>query len=239
MLANRYHVARERLKVILTPIDVTAFRPLARATACHAVGLDPARRYLLFVGRLDDQVKRVSALIRAFAALAHEHPHADLLIAGEGPDGEKLRKLAAELAPGRVRFLGWKSGAGALAPLYNVAECMVLPSLSEGFPAVVGEAMACGTPVLASRVGGVTELVIEGQTGWLIPPGDDEALLARLSFILAHPGVVASTRPQARAMAERRVSTAAVAPALKDCFFNRQPGPGGQTFTAEGLGGIK
>ena len=219
MLANLYHVPRERLKIILTPIDTDAFRPLDRTTACHTTGLDPARRYLLFVGRLDDQVKRVSALIRAFAALAPENLDADLLIAGEGPDGEEMRRLAAELAPDRIRFLGWKSGANNLAPLYNVAECLVLPSLSEGFPTVVAESMACSTPVVASRVGGVPELVVEDQTGWLIPPGDDEALIACLSFVLACPEIIASIRPQVRAMAESLVSPAAVAPALRECFL--------------------
>jgi glycosyltransferase involved in cell wall biosynthesis len=94
----------------------------------------------------------------------------------------------------------------------------VLPSWREGFPKVVGEAMACGTPVLASHVGGVGELVVEGQTGWLIPPGDDGALAAGLVFVLAHPHVVACMRPQARAMAEARLSPLVVATALRQCF---------------------
>jgi glycosyltransferase involved in cell wall biosynthesis len=153
MLASRYRVPSERLMVILTPIDTTTFQPIARLVACQVAGLDAARRYLLFVGRLDDSVKRVSAFIQAFAPLAAEYQDTDLLIVGEGNDGPKLRRLAAELAPGRVRFQGWVSGAEALAPLYNAAECLVLPSWSEGFPTVVGEAMACGTPILASHVG--------------------------------------------------------------------------------------
>jgi glycosyltransferase involved in cell wall biosynthesis len=199
-------------------IDTTAFQPMARSVACHIVGLDAARRYLLFVGRLDDSVKRVSALIQAFAALAVEYRDVDLLVVGEGNDGPKLRCLAAELAPSRVRFQGWVSGAKALAPLYNAAECLVLPSWREGFPSVVGEAMACGTPILASHVGGVSEVVVEGQTGWLIPPGNDRALAAGLSFILTRPEVVASMRPQARAMAEACVSPAVIAAALRQCF---------------------
>jgi glycosyltransferase involved in cell wall biosynthesis len=218
MLARRYRVRPERLALVLTPIDTAAFRPLERAAACRAAGLDAGRRYLLFVGRLDDPVKRVSALVRAFAGLAAAHPDADLLIGGDGPDGKGVRRLAAELAPGRVHFLGWVTGAEALAPLYNAAECLVLPSRSEGFPAVVGEAMACGTPVLASRVGGVPELVVEGETGWLIPPGDDAALAAGLARVLARPGDAAALRPRARALAEERVSPAAVAAALRGYF---------------------
>lgn len=221
MLASRYKVPRERLVMILTPIDTTIFRPLDRTAACRAAHLDPARRYLLFVGRLEDEVKRVSVIIRAFAGLAVEHQDVDLLIVGDGTDGQKIRCLAAECAPGRVRFLGWVSGAVTKAQLYNAAECLVLASPREGFPTVVGEAMACGTPVLSSRVGGVGELVIEGQTGWLFGPGDDEALAAGLSFVVTHPAVAASMRPQARSMAERRVSPAAVAAALRRCFFKK------------------
>src|SRR5262249_3869086 len=81
MLARRYRVARERLRLILPPIDTACFRPGDRFAACRAAGLDPARRYLLFVGRLDDRVKRVSALIRVFGTLAAAHTDADLVIA--------------------------------------------------------------------------------------------------------------------------------------------------------------
>lgn len=218
MLATSFLVPRERIGVILTPINTTDYRPLDRIAACCAAGLDPDRRYLLFVGRLDDRVKRVSAIIRTFATLAARHPDTDLLIVGEGNDGERLRKLSAKLGSDRIRFLGWLSGAGALAPLYSAAECLLLPSMSEGFPTVIGEAMACGTPVLASRVGGVGELVVEGQTGWLLPPGDDEALAAGLSFLLAHPEVVAAIRPRARSAAESRVSPTVVGALLRECF---------------------
>jgi glycosyltransferase involved in cell wall biosynthesis len=204
--------------LILTPIDTQAFRPLDRQQACRAAGLDPARRYLLFVGRLDDGVKRVSALIHSFAPLALEHQDVDLLIAGDGSDGKKLQALAEESAPGRIHFMGWLSGATTLAPLYNAAECLILPSWREGFPAVVGEAMSCGLPVLASHVGGVGELVVEGQTGWLVPPGDDQTLATALSLVLKRPDLAACMRPQARAMAEARVSLSVVATALRQCF---------------------
>ncbi|MBA3341756.1 MAG: glycosyltransferase family 4 protein [Gemmatimonadaceae bacterium] len=218
MLMTRYAVPAERVALILTPIDTTGFRPTNRVSACRLADLDPARRYLLFVGRLVDEVKRVSALIRAFAPLMVRHPDADLLIVGEGPDGERLRQLGAELAPGRVRFLGWRSGIEVLTALYNAAECLLLPSRREGFPTVVGEAMACGTPVLASQVGGVAELVVEGETGWLVPAGDDNALASRLSFVLDHRDAVAAMRPRARSMAETRVSREMVAQALAQCF---------------------
>ena len=176
------------------------------------------RRYLLYIGRLDDNVKQVSALIRAFATVAAEHRDVDLLIAGDGSDREKLQRLAAEYVPDRIRFLGWISKVELKSQLYNVAECLVLPSRREGFPTVVGEAMSCGTPVLASRVGGVSELVFQDQTGWLIPPDNDEALVACLAFVLAHPEVVVGMRPRVRNLAQSRVSRSVAAAELRKCF---------------------
>jgi glycosyltransferase involved in cell wall biosynthesis len=218
LLVRRYRVARERAHVLLPPIDLDAFAPQEKQEACVSAGLDPSRRHVLLVARLDDRVKNVSVLIRAFARAAGEHADADLVIAGDGPDAAELKRVAERYAPGRVSFLGWVSGAPALAALYGAAECLVLPSKSEGFPNVVAEAMACGTPVLASSVGGIAELVAEGETGWLVPPGDEDALAARLSFVLAQPEEIASMRVRARQAAERRVSPRVVAETLRRAF---------------------
>ncbi len=217
MLAQRYRVPRERLSVILTPVDTDVFRPVDRLKARQAVGLESSRRYLLFAGRLADSVKRVSALIRAFASVVQDHPDVDFLIAGTGPDEEKLRQLAQKLAPDRVRFLGWITLEQK--PLfYNLAECLLLASRSEGFPNVVGEAMACGTPVVASDVGGIRELVVDGHTGWLFEPGDDAGLLQALNRVLNRPEQAAEMRLNARKAAEDRISPLAVAAKLKGCF---------------------
>jgi phosphatidylinositol alpha-1,6-mannosyltransferase len=164
-------------------------------------------------------VKRVSALLRGFAALASEHADADLLVAGDGPDrGALLRLAAAWGIAGRVRFTGWVGDGLAKSQLYNAAECLVLPSRSEGFPAVVGEAAACGTPAVAARVGGVPEIVVHGETGWLFQPGDDAALRERLAFALAHPPALARIRPAARRIAEERLSLAAATRVLRRVF---------------------
>ena len=217
-LVTVFGVPPERVRVVLTPIDTGCFRPLDRLESCLRPGLDPFRRYVLFVGRLSDREKRVGALLRAFAKVMSRSPETDLLVVGDGPDGEGLRRCAAGLAPGRVRMLGWRSGSEALAPLYNAADCLVLPSRREGFPTVVGEAMACGTPVLASRVGGVPELVEEGVTGWLVEPEDDAALAERLAHVLDRPDELFAMRPAARAVAEARVAPAVVGAQLREAF---------------------
>jgi glycosyltransferase involved in cell wall biosynthesis len=220
MLANQFRMARERLTVILTPIDTELYHPIDREAACCAAGLDPSRRYLLFVGRLDDGVKRVSSIIQAFARLRHKDPTTDLIIVGDGKDRENLELLAAEHAPGRVRFMGWVDAAEAKANLYASAECLVLASTREGFPTVVGEAMASGTPVVSSRVGAVEELVVDGITGWLYSSGDDKALIAALAIIISQPELTASMRRRVRAVAEHRISPAVVAANLQSCFAN-------------------
>lgn len=218
MLESRYGVSAENLHLVLTPIDVVRFCPQERAEACRQADLSPQRCYLLFVGRLDDRVKRVSAVIKAFAKIQHAHPQVDLLIAGDGSDFGKLRALAESLAPGRVRMLGWVSTADDRARLYNASEFLVLPSRSEGFPTVVGESLACGTPVLATDVGGVSELVVEGRSGWLLRPGDDDQLTERMNTLLSSPSLIHSARAEVRDLALQKISPNRVAAQLAGCF---------------------
>ena len=209
---------QDRIVTVLTPIDTESYRPIERREACRASGLDPGRRYVLFMGRFDDQVKQVSVLINSFAAVAPDHPDTDLVVAGDGPDGDRLRRLADRVAPGRVRFPGWVQSIDATVQLYNAAACLVLPSLREGFPTVVGEAMACGTPVLASDVGSVSVLVRNGETGWLVTPGDADALTGRLSWMLGHQDEEPAMRSRARAAAVACVSPAGVSQVLRGCL---------------------
>lgn len=216
MLIRDYGADPGRTDVVLTPIDLNCFRPMPRADACAAESLPPERRYLLFVGRLENRVKKVDIIVRQFQDLAGRFPDADLLIAGTGPDMEMLRTLAGN--SDRIRFLGWVSDKARLANLYNVAEALLLPSMSEGFPTVVGESMACGTPLIASSVGGVPELVEHGITGWLLPPGDGPLLGAGMAEALGQPERLAAIRRQARLRAEARLSPAIVGDQLRKAF---------------------
>jgi glycosyltransferase involved in cell wall biosynthesis len=217
-LETCYAIPKQRLHVVLTPVDVARFCSEARDEACRNAALPANRRYLLFLGRLDDRVKRVSAIIKAFAGIQHMHSDVDLLIAGDGPDYRALRELAQSLTPDRTRMLGWIASVEQRVHLYNLAEFLILPSRSEGFPAVVGEALACGTPVVASDVGGISELVIENKTGWLLKPGDDKQLLEKTASLLADHGIIESLRSTAREAALRRVSPEAVVGGLAKCF---------------------
>jgi glycosyltransferase involved in cell wall biosynthesis len=221
-LRSRFGVPAERISVVLTPVDTDVYRPVDRAAACATAGLDPARRYLLFVGRLDDRIKRVSHLLRAFAALVEHHPDVDLLIAGTGPDLEALQQLAQAITPpGRVRLLGWVGSAQQKAALYSLADCLVLPSAREGFPTVVAEAMLCATPVIATRVGAVEELV-DDETGWPVAADDDSALAAALSEVARRPEIIAARRQPARRRARARVGPEVVAGALRPLLLGER-----------------
>jgi glycosyltransferase involved in cell wall biosynthesis len=164
--------------------NVTGGLPLPEVTAGQAADEpDEEPGYLLFVGRLRIR-KGVEVLLEAMRAL----PGARLLIAGDGEHREALERRAVELGLGpAVRFLG-RCGAGRVRGLLRGARALVVPSIYEGMPLVVLEAMEAGLPVVASAVSGIPEVVADGRTGWLVPPEDPGRLAAALAEALGDPG---------------------------------------------------
>jgi glycosyltransferase involved in cell wall biosynthesis len=134
------------------------------------------------VGRLHPP-KGLKYLIEAFALASLEEPNLRLVIAGDGPEREDLEKLAREQAPG-TNFLGYQADP---LPLYPGFDIYVLPSLAEGSPNALLEAMACGLPSVASRVGGVPEATAENETGLMVPPADPPSLATALLSIAREP----------------------------------------------------
>ena len=208
-LADQFGVDPALCRVVLTPIDTTVFSPDVRTRSDD--------RYLLFVGRLDDAVKRVSAILAAFESARGRH-NIRLLVVGDGQDALKLRALGEKLLGKDVEFLGWVEDPERLAHLYANADALILASVREGFPTVVGEALACGTPVIATDVGGVSEVVIDKVTGRLNPAGDDAALTAALTEVIEHPELFAAMRPAARDVAEERLGRSVVGGKLVEIF---------------------
>jgi glycosyltransferase involved in cell wall biosynthesis len=146
--------------------------------------------FLLAAGRLERK-KGFDRFILACAELARENPAIRGVIAGDGPERERLEKLIAETsAPVEIR--GWMRH-DALMDLLSRAEAVVVPSIMDpagdrdGIPNVVLEAMAIGVPVIASDAGSLAEVVINGETGWLVPSGDAAALATAAREALADP----------------------------------------------------
>ena len=163
-----------RVRVIYAGIDVPAEPP-----AAPPIG-GPLRIGVL--GRLVP-LKNVDAIIRAAAALRAQSVDVEVEIAGRGPSEPELRQLAADLDPEPyVKFLGWREDTRSLLGQWHL---IAMPSSTEGFPVAVLEAMAAGRAVVASRVGGIPEIVEDGVTGLLMDPGNAEQLSVALSR-LAH-----------------------------------------------------
>jgi glycosyltransferase involved in cell wall biosynthesis len=177
-LAQNYGVPPARLTVIHNGVDLNYFKPRRQAPP-------PQAPRVLTVARLVPD-KNHETLIRAFRLVAADHPGAELWLVGDGPRERALRQLAAAtLSPGQVRFF---PGQADLRPFFAQASLFALSSVHEACPNVVLEAMAAGLPVVATRVGGLPELVAPGETGWLTPPRDPTALAAALSHLLADSG---------------------------------------------------
>jgi glycosyltransferase involved in cell wall biosynthesis len=144
-------------------IDREKFRQIERAESCRLLELDPKRRRVLYVGNLF-HVKGPGVLAKAAEGLSE----AEVIFVGSGT--EKIRAGRCVGARRHDEIPLWM----------NASDVLCLPSMNEGLPNVVLEAMACGIPVVASRVGGVPEIVQEGVNGLLVPPGDAVALAAAL-----------------------------------------------------------
>ncbi len=182
-----------RVTVIPCGVDTALFRPGDAAVARAALGLEDGP-LALFAGRIAP-IKGLDTLLDAMARLAAQGRAPRLLIVGgdtdEPVDGHEaeLRRHAGRLGlDDRVTFVGAQP-QDRLRSYYVAADVTVLPSYYESFGMVALEAMACGSPVIASRVGGLATTVVDGVTGFLVPDGDASALAERLDGVLADPAL--------------------------------------------------
>ena len=155
-----------------------------RDGARRALGIAPERFVVGWVGRMTG-VKRTDDVVRAFAALRGRGVDACLCVVGDGPDRDAIERAAHDL--GVIRdclFLGYQED---VARFFAVFDAFVLSSVNEGTPVVAIEALAAARPVVATRVGGVPDVVTEGVDGFLVPQGDVGALAERLAVLAADP----------------------------------------------------
>lgn len=183
------------------------------------LALDPRRRgrpVALFMGRLDRD-KGIFDLVDAAAALARTFPELRVRFAGDG-DGEGIRRRAAEQGVAHaIELTGWIRGPEKTR-VWADAAIYVLPSYIENLPMGVLEAMAAGLPVVASRVGGIPDLVVSGVNGYLIAPGDTAALTAVLQQLLSDPGLRRRFAEASRRRFLERFSPARVVPEIEAVY---------------------
>ncbi len=189
-----YNADVDKITVIPPGVDTSHFYPIPADEARQFIGLAPDAHMILFVGRIEP-LKGVATLIEAVACLKLKNLKDPVHLAVIGGDPEavpediseemvRLQKKCDDLTVGKmVAFLG-KRGQDTLPYYYSAAKVVVMPSHYESFGMVALEAMACGTPVIASQVGGLAFLVKDGVTGYTVPAEDDDALCDRLTAIL-------------------------------------------------------
>ncbi|MBF0341832.1 MAG: TIGR03088 family PEP-CTERM/XrtA system glycosyltransferase [Magnetococcales bacterium] len=170
------------------------------------------------IGRLWP-IKDPVNLLRAFHRLCQALPETpvELILVGDGPERNTIESLAEQWhLTRRMRITGWQND---VTPFFRQFDLFVLPSKAEGTPLTVLEAMAHGLPVVATRVGGVPDLVVEGVTGCLVPPGDPQALADAILDYLLHPDKGKAHGASGAARVRERFSLDAMLAAYEKLFM--------------------
>ena len=180
--------------------------------------------YFMYAGMLI-YLKGIHDLIRAMHEVLQKHPQIKLVIAGKGAEEQKLRSLAHELGiTEHVMFAGHLDQS-MLATYMKNCLALILPSLTEGLPRVVIEAQLLGKPVIASRVGGIPEIIADGETGFVVEPQDGQTLARAMLKIIENPalaeriGSAAQTRVREKFNCQNYY-TAYHAMVQQVCFYN-------------------
>lgn len=183
LVASQIGVSRDRISLIRNGVDIRRFAPpMDKTQAKRALGLSGDEPVVIQVANLMP-VKGHLRLMETIPELLETAGPLQFLLVGEDYMGGAVQRRAAELGlNGRVRFTGRQQD---VVPFLAAADVFVLPSLHEGLPTSAMEAMAVGLPVVASRVGGIPELVVDAETGLLVDPDDPRSLAAALAGLLS------------------------------------------------------
>jgi len=196
-LIRLYGADPAKVSIVPCGVDTDVFRPIRQVDAREALGRDQCERLVLFVGRIE-QIKGIDVLLDALGLLFKRRPDLRgelcLLVVGgaldpgaDAPEMEKVQELRRLVHEHRmedsVDFVG-SVDQDRLALWYSAADLCAVPSLTESFGLVALEAMACGVPVVATRVGGLQTVVEDGGSGLLVAPGDHAALAEAMEQVL-------------------------------------------------------
>lgn len=195
-LIEHYDADPDKITIIPCGFDPLEFAPVGKREAREHLGLDPDEPLVLQLGRMVPR-KGVETVIRGVARLNHHYGHAVrlLVVGGNSPEPDatltpeigRLQQIARDQAIlDRVTFTGSRSRE-VLKYYYSAADVFITMPWYEPFGITPLEAMACATPVIGSNVGGIKYTVLDGQTGYLVPPYDTELLAKRLAYLYARP----------------------------------------------------
>jgi len=226
-ILSLFNVREERISVIHNGIDLSEYKPTRDEASLRALGIDPARPYILFVGR----ITRQKGIIHLVRAIRHLDPGFQVVLCAGAPDTPEIATemqravAAAREHHGEIIWIEKMVSRPEAIALYSGAGVFVCPSIYEPFGIINLEAMACGTPVVASAVGGIKEVVVDGETGYLVPltqmtESPFEAtepevfaadLAARINQLMADPDLAARMGAAGRRRAEQLFGWDAIA----------------------------
>jgi D-inositol-3-phosphate glycosyltransferase len=221
-----------KVDVIPCGTDVSNFRPISKAEARKQLGIQAGEKVILYVGRFDRR-KGIETLVRATSELRSQLEQGEeinpknlkLLIVGgsdpqeaDGAERQRIEQIVTDLdLSANTEFIGMV-GHDRLPLYYTAADVCVIPSHYEPFGLVAIEAMACGTPVVASAVGGLKFTVISEETGLLVPPHDPSGFACAIGRILTDDLWARKIRKQAAVRVQQNFSWTGVAIQLSDLY---------------------
>ena len=198
-LVDLYSAQPKKIKIVPPGVDTSRFYPISSDEAKEFINMPTTEKMILFVGRIEP-LKGIDTLIRAIAQMRKadvmaDCPHYLYVIGGEpdskesnsNPEMKRLKVLCRDLGVGDLIVFMGKKDQDTLQYYYSAAEIVVMPSNYESFGMVALEAMACGTPVVATQVGGLQHLVQDGVTGFIVPHNDPDALELSLTQLICKP----------------------------------------------------
>lgn len=223
-LVAKEHLPPRKVALIYNAVDLERYfpgSPAERAACRRALGWPEQDWVVLGVGRLMPQ-KNFAGFLEVAAAFSRRHPEARFAIAGDGPERARLEEQTRMLGlAGRVRFLGF---VARMRDLYLAADVLLFPSLYEGTPMAVLEAMATGLPVVASRIDGTAEVIRDGMDGLLVPAGENQAFRERLERLRQDPDLARDLAAQALKTVRQRYSAASMTRQVESLYLSHLGG---------------
>ncbi len=231
---NLFHIAPEKMHVIYNGIDLDEYRPVTSKNALKRFGINPVEPYILFVGR----ITRQKGIIHLVNAIRHMNPGFQVVLCAGAPDTAEIAVemknavSAAQRARPGVIWIEEMVDTKSKVELYSNAAAFVCPSIYEPFGIINLEAMACGIPVVASNVGGIKEVVIHGETGFLVsldqmkespfeatnPDRFSRDLAARVNELMSDPGKRKAFGAAGRRRVEEKFGWSAIARQTADLY---------------------